>query len=154
MLRGVREGQREKTEHAWNVVVFSVGGRRLAARTEEVGGIAPWKGHVPVPSRTPFVNGIVRQESDTIPVYDLAAQLKVSVQGEPLLCLLAKHEDGPMAICIDSDIPSLHRVGVNAIRALAGQDSDTLGSFRTDTEDIPILSLAKLGKACLQRLSA
>lgn len=154
MLRGVRGGQQKEAGKVCDLVVFSVGGLRLAARTEDVGGVVPWKEHIPVPSRTPFVNGIVRQDKTPIPVYDLAAQMNVSVQGNPLLCLLAKHEDGPVAICIDADIPSLHRVESSAIRTAADQATETIGSFRTDTEDIPILAIARLGKARLQRLTA
>ncbi|HVG02161.1 MAG TPA: chemotaxis protein CheW, partial [Nitrospira sp.] len=56
------------------VVVFSVAGQRLAARTDEVGGVMPWPGAIPVPSDTPCVTALVRQDTRCLPVFDLAAK--------------------------------------------------------------------------------
>ena len=97
-------------------MVFSIGGMKLAARTEDVGGVSPWTGTIPVPSRTPFVQAMLKQDNHVMPVYDLAARLNCSLQGDPLLYLVARHLDGPMAICIDADVPSLETVEVTAIR--------------------------------------
>jgi chemotaxis signal transduction protein len=54
MLRAAQKHDQVSAKRWWNVVVFSVGGKKLAARTEDVGGIAPWIEPLPVPSRTPF----------------------------------------------------------------------------------------------------
>jgi len=62
MLRAARQqGQVVSAKRSWNVVVFSVGGKKLAARTEDVGGVAPWIDPVPVPSRTPFVGAMLKR---------------------------------------------------------------------------------------------
>ena len=47
-----------------------------------------------------------------MPVYDLGGRLSRHPEGDTLLCLVARHVDGPMAICIDGVIPSLHNVDV------------------------------------------
>ena len=61
MLRAARQqDQAVAAKKSWNVVVFSVGGRKLAARTEDVGGVAAWVEPVPVPSRTPFVGAMLK----------------------------------------------------------------------------------------------
>jgi chemotaxis signal transduction protein len=113
MLRAARQHEQVvSAKRSWNVVVFSVGGKKLAARTEDVGGVAPWIDPVPVPSRTPFVGAMLKREKDVMPVYDLGTRLSREPEGDPLLCLVARHVDGPMAICIDGVIPSLHNVDI------------------------------------------
>jgi len=127
-------------------VVFSVGGMKLAARTEDVGGVSPWTESIPVPSRTPFVQAMLKRDNHVMPVYDLAARLSRTVQGDPLLCLVARHLDGPMAICIDADVPSLETVDTAAIRPAGRGDIESLGSVMIGENDVAILALQRLGR--------
>lgn len=152
----LRSGQSQRRENvaklAWNVVVFSVGGVKLAARSEEVGGVSPWTETVAVPSRTPYVHGLLKRENEVLPIYDLGSQLNAPAQGDPLLCLVARHVDGPMAICIDAEVPTLHTVAAGEVRPSTRQDLDTLGTFSADGEDIPIVALRRLGR--MEQLAA
>jgi chemotaxis signal transduction protein len=129
------------------VVVFSVGGMKLAARTEDVGGVSPWTESIPVPSRTPFVQAMLKRDNLVLPVYDLAARLSRTVQGDPLLCLVARHLDGPMAICIDADVPSLETVDTAAIRPAGRGDIESLGSVMIGENDVAIVALQRLGRS-------
>ncbi len=146
MLRAARQqGTAASAKRTWNLVVFSIGGLKLAARTEEVGGVTPWGERIPVPSRTPYVDSLVMRDKEVLPVYDLASQLRREVEGDEALCLVARHIDGPMAICIDSTVPSLHTVDATDVRPSAGQDVDWLGSFESEGVRISIVSLQRLG---------
>ena len=148
MLRAARgQQQAQGAKRSWNVVVFSVGGVKLAARTEDVGGVSSWTETIPVPSRTPFVQALLKQNNHVMPVYDLAARLRRTVQGEPLLCLVARHLDGPMAICIDAAVPSLETVDVAAIRPNARRDIESLGSATIGQDDVAIVALQRLGRS-------
>ena len=148
MLRAARGQQHaQATKRSWNVVVFSVGGMKLAARTEDVGGVSPWTESIPVPSRTPFVQAMLKRDNHVMPVYDLAARLSRTVQGDPLLCLVARHLDGPMAICIDADVPSLETVDTTAIRQNGRGDIETLGSVTIGENDVAIVALQRLGRS-------
>jgi chemotaxis signal transduction protein len=140
------EDQTVSSKRSWNVVVFSVGGKKLAARTEDVGGIAPWIEPVPVPSRTPFVGAMLKREQQVMPVYDLGTRLSRQPEGDTLLCLVARHVDGPMAICIDSVIPSIHNVDVAQIVPSQRLDLETLGSFHDEGQDVDIVALQRLGR--------
>jgi chemotaxis signal transduction protein len=147
VLRAARgQQQAQDTKRPWSVVVFSVGGMKLAARTEDVEGVSPWTETIPVPSRTPFVQAMLKRNNHVIPVYDLAARLSRTVQGEPLLCLVARHIDGPMAICIDADVPSLETVNATAIRPNGGGDIESLGSVTIGEHDVAIVALQRLGR--------
>lgn len=147
MLRAARGQQHaQATKRSWNVVVFSVGGMKLAARTEDVGGVSPWTESIPVPSRTPFVHAMLKRDNHVMPVYDLAARLNRAAQGEPLLCLVARHLDGPMAICIDADVPSLERVHATAIRPNGREDIESLGSVMIGAHEVAIVALQRLGR--------
>ena len=128
-------------------MVFSVGGMKLAARTEDVGGVSPWTGTIPVPSRTPFVQAMLKRENHVMPVYDLAARLSRTLTGSPLLCLVARHLDGPMAICIDADVPSLETVEVAAIRPNGRGDIESLGSVTIGENEVAIVALQRLGRS-------
>ncbi len=128
-----------------NMVVFSVGGQRLAARTEEIGGVMPWPGATAVPSDTPFVTALVRQEKGCLPVFDLAAKFDRPMQKDERLCLVVKHVDGPLAICIDSHVPSLHVVARSAVQYRAGNDPDIAGTCIAGEEELPIINLTTLG---------
>lgn len=126
--------------------MFSVGGVRLAARAEDVGGVTPWGEGIAVPSCTPFVGSVVKRDKQVLPVYDLASRLRCDLQDDAMLCLIARHVDGPMAIGIDADIPSLHTVEAGQIKPSRTKDIETLGSFESEGEDIDIVALKKLGK--------
>ena len=127
--------------------MFSVGGVKLAARAEDVGGVSPWTESIPVPSRTPFVKAMLRRGDHVMPVYDLASRLSSPVQGNLLLCLEARHLDGPMAICIDADVPSLETVDATAIRPHGRGDIETLGSVMIGENDVAIVALQRLGRS-------
>ena len=126
-------------------MVFSVGGMKLAARTQDVGGVSPWTESIPVPSRTPFVQAMLKRGEHVMPVYDLASRLSRPVQGGSLLCLEARHLDGPMAICIDADVPSLETVDVAAIRPNDREDIETLGTVTIGGKDVAIVAMQRLG---------
>jgi chemotaxis signal transduction protein len=148
MLKAARGQQQARaTKRSWNVVVFSVGGVKLAARTEDVGGVSPWTESMPVPSRTPFVQAMLKRGDRVMPVYDLASRLSSPVQGDLLLCLEARHLDGPMAICIDADVPSLETVDATAIRPNGREDIETLGTVTIGGEDVAIVALQRLGRS-------
>jgi len=140
-----------RTQRAGNttcqLLVFSVGGRKLAVKTEEVVGISPWPGSFPVPSRTPFISAVVRQDQAVVPVFDLGDLLHAMPQGEELLCLTAKHPLGAMALCIDEDMPVLHSLDRAAIEPYQGGEFDAVGSFTSGFDQIPIMSFARLGMA-------
>src|SRR5439155_1142954 len=90
MLR-TRRGLNSKTTSTCTLMVFSVGGQRIAARTEEVGGVWPWTHTMPVPSGTAFVNALLRRGEDVLPVFDLAARLDVALaaSADEAIALLA-----------------------------------------------------------------
>ncbi|MBI4401866.1 MAG: chemotaxis protein CheW [Nitrospirae bacterium] len=128
-----------------------MGGRRLAAKVEEVGGVWPWTEAIPVPSGTAFVSAVVRRGEDVLPVFDLAGKLDLQVVGPAPLCLIAKRVDGPMAVRIDADIPTLHTIEETAIRTPASADPDLVGVCVIGTGEVPIYSLATLGRPFDQR---
>ena len=148
MLRAARGQQQvQATKLSWNLMVFSIGGVKLAARTEDVEGVSPWTEIIPVPSRTPFVKAMLKRDNHVMPVYDLATRLSRTLQGEPLLCLMARHLDGPMAICIDAAVPSLEAVDVKMIRQIDRGDIETLGSVMIGGDDVAIVALQRLGRS-------
>jgi chemotaxis signal transduction protein len=148
MLRSAHgQQQAHATKRSWNVVVFSVGGLKLAARTEDVGSVSPWTESIPVPSQTPFVQAMLKRDNHVMPVYDLATRLSCKLQGDPLLCLEARHVDGPMAICIDANVPSLETVDVTGIRPTTREDIETLGMITIGGEDVAIVALQRLGRS-------
>ena len=147
MLRTGSGIQQKSASRSWNLLVFSVGGRRLAAKTDEVAGITEWKERIPVPSRTRFVSAVIRQDQAVLPVFDLAELLHVSVQGNYPLCLTAKHPRGTMVICIDEEMPTLHTLDPAAIQPHQGSEFAAIGSFSSGLDEIPIIALSKLGSA-------
>ena len=147
MLRAARGQQQAlSAKRLWNVVVFSVGGVKLAARTEDVAGVSPWSETIPVPSRTPFVQAMLKRDNHVMPVYDLAARLNRALEGEPLLCLVVRHLDGPMAICIDAAMPSLQAVNPSSIRPNSSGDIESLGLVTIGAQDVAIVALQRLGR--------
>src|SRR5688572_9610470 len=147
MLKAARGKQQvQATKRSRNVVVFSIGGIKLAARTEDVGGVSPWTESIPVPSRTPFVQAMLKRDNHVMPVYDLAGRLSRTLIGSPLLCLEVRHLDGPMAICIDAEMPSLETVDVTAIRSNTRGDIETHGTVTIAGNDVTIVALQRLGR--------
>lgn len=132
------------------IVVFSVAGRRLAARTDEIGGVLPWPGATAVPSDTPFVASLVRHAKGCLPVFDLAAKFKRTMHEDESLCLIVKHIDGPLAICIDSQVPSLHLVARSSMHYRAGSDPDITGTCVANEEELSIINLTTLGVSSLR----
>jgi len=148
MLRAAREEQQvQATKRSWNIVVFSIGGMKLAARIEDVREVLPWAATIPIPSRTPFVQAMLKRDNCVMPVYELAARLSRRVQGDPLLCLVARHVDGPMAICIDADVPAIVRADAASIRQSFERDIESLGSVTIGGNDVTIVALQRLGSA-------
>lgn len=147
MLRSSHGRTQRSGSSTCQLLVFSVGGRRLAVKTEEVAGISPWTGSIPVPSRTPFISAVMRQDQVVVPIFDLADLLHVTPQGEELLCITAKHPLGVMAMCIDEEMPVLHSLDRGAIEPYQGGEFEVEGSFTSGFDQIPILSFAKLGMA-------
>ncbi|UVT20612.1 MAG: chemotaxis protein CheW [Nitrospira sp.] len=145
MLRTSGKHQRQEASRSLNLLVFLIGGRRLAMKTQEVAGISPWETSIPVASRTPFVTAVVRRHQVVLPVFDLAKLLRVSVQGSSPLCLTAKHPQGDMAICIDEEIPVLQTLDAAAIQAYRGKDVPAEWSYASGLDEIPILSVHRLG---------
>jgi hypothetical protein len=128
------------------IVLFSIGGRRVGAWADEIAGFHLWGSDMPIPSRTPFINRLLRYGDEVLPVYDLAARLKVGValSSRPL-CLIARHQQGRMAICIDGEIPILRPWDVRYMGPASSGERDILGTYQLDAETIPIYSLATLG---------
>ena len=50
------------------------------------------------------------------------------MQGDPLLRSVARHVDGPMAICMVADVPASARADVVSIRQSFDRDVESLGS--------------------------
>ncbi|NOS80573.1 MAG: hypothetical protein HOP32_03205 [Nitrospira sp.] len=147
MLRAARGQQQAQTaKRLWNLLVFSVDGLRLAARTEDVGGVSPWTESIPVPSRTPFVQAMMKRGDQVMAVYDLAARLNRRLQGQSFLCLVARQFDGPMAIRIDAELPTLETVDATAIRTDSSGQLETLGSVTIQGEVVTIVALQRLGR--------
>ncbi len=145
MLRAGHRHQRETARQSWQLLVFSVGGRRLAVKALDVSGISQWHQSIPVAGRTPFVTAVVRQGQTVLPVFDLAASLHLTVQGSSPLCLKVKHPLGEMAMCIDEEIPVLHTFDPAALQAYQGKDLPAEGSYTNGLDEVPILSVSRLG---------
>lgn len=143
MLRGQSKPIGERAD-SWSLMVFSIGGSRLAARTKDVRGVHPWTGAMRVPSRTPYVNALMRNGEDVLPVFDLAGMLNLRVQGDTPMCLIAKRQDGPMAICIDATIPTLTTVESTALYPPAQPDPNILWQCQIDGITVPIYAFSNL----------
>lgn len=145
MLRTSGNSPHHETHDSWHLLVFSVGGRRVAVKTLEVGDISHWDESIPVSGQTPFVTAVVRRNQAVLPVFDLSAMLQRAVQGSSLLCLRVKHPDGDMVICIDEVIPVLQTLDHAMIRPYQGTDMPAEGSYVQGQDEVPILSVSKLG---------
>jgi chemotaxis signal transduction protein len=127
------------------LLVFSVGGKRLAVKTSEVAGVSQWNSPIPVGSRTPFVTAVVRQGQAVLPVFDLASALRLCVEGNNPLCLRIKHPLGDMVMCIDEEMPILQTVESLELRTYREKDVPAEGSYTSGLDEIPILSISQLG---------
>ena len=114
-------------------------------KTLDVSGISQWNESTPIAGRTPFVTAVVRQGQTVLPVFDLAASLHRTVQGNSPLCLRVKHPLGEMVMCIDEEIPVLHTFDLAAIQTYQGKDLPAEGSYTNGLDEIPILSVSRLG---------
>ena len=154
MLRTAkRPGLTPEAAKPWSLVMFSVGGKRVAVRTEEVGGVLPWTDAMPVPSLTPHVNAVVRQGEEILPVFDFARLLMVQVSKTEPLCLRVKRHDGLMAVCIDPDVPTLHQVEAKAVRPASSGLPGVVGMCSIGSEEVPIYSWAMLGQTPAQQVA-
>ena len=147
MLRMGGKRQKHATRSSWMLLVFSVGGRRLAVKTSEVSGISEWNASIPVGGRTPFITAVVRQDQAVLPVFDLASALRLCVQGNNPLCLRIKHPLGDMVICIDEEMPVLQTLESTAVQAYRSKDVPAEGSYASGLDEIPILAIAQLGSS-------
>ncbi|MBX3330981.1 MAG: chemotaxis protein CheW [Nitrospira sp.] len=145
MLRTGHAHQWETARQSCQLLVFSVGGRRLAVKTLDVSGISQWNESIPIAGLTPFVTAVVRQGQTVLPVFDLAASLHLTVHGNSLLCLRVKHPLGEMVMCIDEEIPVLHTFDLSVIQTYHGKDLPAEGSYTNGLDEIPILSVSRLG---------
>lgn len=141
-----RPGATRNASSAQSLVIFSVGGRRLATRLEDVGGVWPWREPTLVPSRTPYVGAVLQQGRELLPVYNLAGALNVEVEGREPLCLVLKTDKGPMAVCIDEAMPSMHSVDGEEIQPAAEGSRPQIGTCRIAGEEIPIYSFRAFGE--------
>jgi chemotaxis signal transduction protein len=145
MLRTGQKHQLETARQVWRLLMFSVGRRRLAAKISDVSGISQWNESISIAGRTPFFTAVVRQGQTVLPVFDLAAFLRLTVQGSSPLCLRVKHPLGDMAMRIDEEIPVLHILDPATLQPYEGKDLPAEGSYTNGLEVIPILSVSRLG---------
>ena len=145
MLRTGQNHHRMTARQSYQLLVFFVGGRRLAVKAVDVSGISQWAEPIPVAGRTPFITSVVRQGQTVLPVFDLAASLRLTVQGSSPLCLRVKHSLGEMAMCIDEEIPVLHTLDTATLQTYHGKDLPSDGSYTNGLDEIPILSVSQLG---------
>lgn len=154
MLRTAKRlGQTPEAPKPWSLVIFSVGGKRVAVRAEEIGGVSPWTEAMPVPSLTPYVNAVARQGDEILPVFNFARLLMVQVSKAGPLCLRAKRPDGPMAVCIDPDVPTLQQVEAKAVRPAPSELPGAVGMCSIGPEEVPIYSWAMIGHTSAQQVA-
>jgi chemotaxis signal transduction protein len=145
MLRTAQNHHRGTARQSYQLLVFFVGGRRLAVKAVDVSGISHWAEPIPVAGRTPFITSVVRHGQTVLPVFDLAASLRLTVQGSSPLCLRVKHSLGEIAMCIDEEIPVLHTLDPATLQTYHGKDLPSDGSYTNGLDEIPILSVSQLG---------
>ena len=154
MLRTAkRHGLTPETAKPWSLVMFSVGGKRVAVRAEEIGGVVPWTDAMPVPSLTPYVNAVVRQGEEILPVFDFARLLMVQVSMTEPLCLRARRHDGLMAVCIDPDVPTLLQVEAKAVQPASSGLPGVVGICSIGSEEVPVYSWAMIGQTPAQQVA-
>lgn len=144
MLRTSVNPPHHETSRSWQLLVFFVGGRRVAVKTHEVGEISHWGESIPVSGQTPFITAVIRRNQIVLPVFDLAAALRCTVQGRCPLCLRVKHAVGDMVLCIDEAIPVLLTLDHAMIQTYQGTDVPAEESYTHGQEQIPILSVSRM----------
>lgn len=144
MLKQGGQSKRSLEHPLQGMLLFSVGGRRLAVKMEEVVGVTSWKASIPVAGETPFVSGLMRHDQVVLPVFDLAGRLQVSVEGGHPLCLVTKHPLGNMAICIDEAMPMMLTCDSARLQVYQGNELPAERSYVVDTEEVPILVMSRL----------
>ena len=144
LTQGARVGVRRTKGDVCPIIVFSIGGRRLVARMKEISRVREWVPAMPMPCRSDCINALVRFGDEVLPVLDLAARLNLIVRGSMSFCLIVKSRKGSIAVRIDGDVPSLHRVDQDAIIPVVQDDSPFAGICRLGTEEIPVYSFATL----------
>ncbi len=143
MLRGWNGNQKTQTSRALNLLIFSVGGRRLAVRTDELAGVKKWTG-ISISGETRSISSVNHPDQAAPVVFDLAELLHVSVRGSSPMCVMAKHPRGILAICVDEEMPVLHSLDAAAVQPYRGEESPLVGTFESEHGRIPILSIVKL----------
>ena len=118
----------------------------MAARLEDVGGVWPWREPTLVPSRTPHVGAVLRQGDEFLPVYNLAGTLGVHLEGAAPLCLVMKTDQGPMAVCIDETVPSMHVLDAEEVEPAPEASRPQIGTCRVAGEEVSILSFRSFGE--------
>ncbi len=148
MLRTTKRlGQTPEAAKPWSLVAFSVGGKPLAVRAEEVGGVWPWTEAMPVPSLTPYVSAVLRRGEEIFPVFDLARLLLVQVTKPAPFCLIARWPLGPMAVCIDPEVPALHTIAAADVRPPAVAQAGVVGICSIGEQEVPIYSWTVLAQS-------
>lgn len=145
MLRTIQKDQRSAVHRSSQLLVFSVGGRQLAMKALDVASISPWCESISIASQTPFVTAVVRQGQTLMAVFDLAASLHLTVHGSSPLSLRVKHPLGEMVMCIDEKMPILHTCDPATLQTYHGKDVPAEGSYTNGLDEIPILSVSRLG---------
>lgn len=138
-------GATRSTAVRHTLVVFAIGGHRLAARIEEVGGVWPWRDPTLVPSRTPYVDAVLPHEGEFLPVFNLAGLLDRQVTGQTPFCLVLRTDKGPTAVCVDEVVPSMYMCDADAIEPTPQAGSYQTGTCLIGGEPIPLYSFRSLG---------
>ena len=112
-------------------------------RTDEMAGVKKWTG-VPISGKTRSISSVDHPDQAAPVVFDLAELLHVSVRGSSPMCVMAKHPRGILAICVDEEMPVLHRLDAAAVQPYRGEESPLVGTFASEYGHIPILSVVKL----------
>jgi chemotaxis signal transduction protein len=144
MLRGWNANQNKQRTRSLHLLIFSVGGRKLAVRTDELAGVRKWTEGIPVAGATPFISSVVHPDQAVPSVFDLAELLHVSVRGDAPMWVMAKHPRGILAICVDEEMPILHSLDAAAVQPYHGKEFPSIGSFSCEHGHIPILSILQL----------
>ena len=75
-------------------------------------------------------------------MFDLAGSLNVTVKGNAPFCLVAKSKHGPMAVCIDEEIPTLQLVEQASMKPSRQAHSNFAGTCLIEAEEVPVYSFA------------
>jgi chemotaxis signal transduction protein len=87
-------------EDLTTLIAIRVAGQAYALRATEITALAKRSRIVPVPSRVPELLGLAGIRGAPVPVYDLAALLGLSRNGEPQWLALT-HREAQLALAVD-----------------------------------------------------